>query len=1057
MKILIDLQGAQGGSRHRGIGRYSMSLALAMIRNRGSHEIIIMLNGMFPESIEPIRAKFDGLIPQKNIVVWIAAGPVQPSDENNVDRRKTAEALRSAFIRKINADVLHITSLFEGFTDNAIHTITHSKNDPLVAVTFYDLIPLLQKEIYLPPNSSYSAFYLEKISFLKQADLFLAISNSSRQELINNLSINSEAVVNIGSATESHFKKISINEAYKKKLQSKFKIKKPFLMYSGATDERKNHLRLIKAFSLLPTALRQKYQLVIVGYLPPHHTEKFELHALLCGLNLNEVIITNQVSDDEMIAFYNLCALFVFPSWHEGFGLPALEAMSCGAPTIGANATSIPEVIGMPDALFDPFDENSIATKITHALEDNLFLKMLSEHGLDQAKKFSWDISGKKAIHALESLVQIRDGAIPATDDSNMESSDGMSTINLISKLDLKFLSNTDLIVTARSIFQNLFSNRINKLFVDISELAHRDHKTGIQRVVRSILIELIKNPPAGYQTELVYASPNVSGYRFANKFSKRFFNNFSDGLNTDDVQDDFIDVCNGDIFLGLDLQHHVVLRQGEFYSQMRRVGVSVYFVVYDLLPVLMPHAFPSGTPLYHGQWLEMLSRNDGAICISKAVADELKDWLTVYGPPRFHPLKIGWFHLGADVSKSFPTKGMPNNYHAVLSQLAKIPTFLSVGTIEPRKGQLQTLAAFEILWAKGININLVIIGKNGWNVELLVELLRNHKERDKRLFWLEGVSDEYLQKVYAISTCLIAASEGEGFGLPLIEAAQHCKPIIARDIPVFREVAGRYALYFSGLMPDALAEAVHEWLKLSMAGQVPQSNNMPWLTWKQSTQSLMDVILNGNWYQQWMPDDVHRFWGSDSRLFTQVGKRIGREIQSTAKAGYLILGPFIALAAGQYQVEIHGTLGSNGVARAIMDVVIDKGVVILAKCVLGEPNEDGSLVSLPMSLDSACTDLEVRVWVSDETDLRVSMITIEPSRADHYLLNAVTETKPTVGDSSDQDAVSATVGVFAEHPEASKDKTALESLPTALAVHTSLLPSLIVRSRSKANRKKKR
>ncbi|WP_115760418.1 glycosyltransferase, partial [Escherichia coli] len=90
-----------------------------------------------------------------------------------------------------------------------------------------------------------------------------------------------------------------------------------------------------------------------------------------------------------------------------------------------------------------------------------------------------------------------------------------------------------------------------------------------------------------------------------------------------------------------------------------------------------------------------------------------------------------------------------------------------------------------------------------------------NHAERNRRLFWLDGVSDEYLEKIYAASDCLIAASEGEGFGLPLIEAAQHKLPIIARDIPVFREVAGNHALYFSGATPDTLANAVKEWLTL--------------------------------------------------------------------------------------------------------------------------------------------------------------------------------------------------------------------------------------------------
>ena len=95
----------------------------------------------------------------------------------------------------------------------------------------------------------------------------------------------------------------------------------------------------------------------------------------------------------------------------------------------------------------------------------------------------------------------------------------------------------------------------------------------------------------------------------------------------------------------------------------------------------------------------------------------------------------------------------------------------------------------------------------------------------------------------------MIAASEGEGFGLPLIEAAQHKLPIIARDIPVFREVAGEHAYYFNGLEPQALADAIKQWVGLNSEGKAPQSDGMPWLTWRQSTQQLLAAILPNTRY----------------------------------------------------------------------------------------------------------------------------------------------------------------------------------------------------------------
>ena len=158
---------------------------------------------------------------------------------------------------------------------------------------------------------------------------------------------------------------------------------------------------------------------------------------------------------------------------------------------------------------------------------------------------------------------------------------------------------------------------------------------------------------------------------------------------------------------------------------------------------------------------------------------------------------------------------------------------------------------------ARSIDVNLVIVGKEGWvglpddqrrTIPTIVTTLRKHSQLGKRLFWLEGISDEYLERVYDTSACLIAASEDEGFGLPLIEAAQHKLPILARDIPVFREVAGEHAYYFSGDKAGDLALAVQAWLKLHGEGRVPTSETKPWLTWKQSTARLLQIILDGEW-----------------------------------------------------------------------------------------------------------------------------------------------------------------------------------------------------------------
>lgn len=405
MRIVIDLQGAQSDSRYRGIGRYTLALALEMVRQRGEHEILIVLSGLFPETIIPIQDAFKDLLPIDNILVWHAPGPVFGLGWSDTKRRHQAELIREQFLVNLKPDIVHITSLIEGYADNAVHSIGFSPNRVLTAVTSYDFIPLVYKETYLTPNPKFELLYREKLEHLNWANLFLAISNSSRLEAIRYLRVDPNDVINISAAADSKFKPIHIDHDIEQHLRQKFGLQHPFIMYSGASDPRKNLLRLIKAFADLPLEIRNETQLAIVGKLPKLDRMAFEACIKSCGLNSSNVVITDAVTDEEMILFYNLCKLFVFPSWHEGFGLPVLEAMSCGAPVICSNTSSLPEVIGRQDALFDPFDERTITAKIAEVLINPIFREELIQHGLAQSKNFSWEKSAKKALAALENCV----------------------------------------------------------------------------------------------------------------------------------------------------------------------------------------------------------------------------------------------------------------------------------------------------------------------------------------------------------------------------------------------------------------------------------------------------------------------------------------------------------------------------------------------------------------------------------------------------------------------------------------------------------------------------
>lgn len=847
MRIVIDLQGAQSESRFRGIGRYSLSLTQAILRHRGEHEVLVALNGLFPETIESLRTALDGLLPQEDIRVWYAPGPVRACVEANRERAQISELMRESFLASLQPDILLITSLFDGYGDDTVTSVGELPAHYLTVPILYDLIPLVQAEVYLKPNPVYERFYQTKLHQLKRADAWLTISDASLNEAVEHLGLDPQRMTNISAACDPIFQHAEVTAADKASLNQRLGVTGEFVLYSGGADARKNLDRLIRVYGRLSKSLMDQHQLVIAGKIPDANIQAMRAHAKACGVPLKSLIFTGSISDADLCLLYNCCHAYVFPSLHEGFGLPVLEAMSCGAPVIASNTSSLPEVVGIPEALFDPLDEQDILAKLTRVLTDYPFRQTLIEHGHAHVGHYSWDACATRALDAFASLYA-RQG-LAAQDGSTVESvgqdahrPDHAALVQAISQLKPN-LSDDGLLRCAAMIALNHPVPRLKTLFVDISELARHDAATGVQRVTRSILYHLVRHPPIGFEVAPIYATTDEVGYRHARRFVAKFL-----GLALEQA-DDMIETAPGDVFLGLDLQHQVTRYQSPYLGSLRARGVAVYFVVYDLLPIQFPQFWPSSLGNAHAEWLQILGRFDGAICISKAVADELVAWRAANLPAPARPYRIGWFHLGADIDNSMPSMGIPEDGEAVLAQLAARATFLSVGTIEPRKAHQITLAAFDILWAAGQDVNLVLVGKQGWLVDELVATLQNHPERGVRLFWLAGVSDEYLAKVYQAATCLVTASVGEGFGLPLIEAAQHHKPIIARDLPVFKEVAGACATYFSG-DAQALATVIKDWLECDRAGKTPDISAMPWMTWEQSAEQLKQVVFNN----QWMP-----------------------------------------------------------------------------------------------------------------------------------------------------------------------------------------------------------
>jgi glycosyltransferase involved in cell wall biosynthesis len=1249
MRIVLDLQGAQSESRFRGIGRYSLALAQAIAREAGKHEIWLALSGRYPDSIESLRTAFADLIPPERVRVFELPGLVSELDLANSWRMQAAELLRENFLAALSPDIVHVSTLFEGLGNEVVASIGRLSTRVPTAVTLYDLIPILHSDgEFGEANRKRHSF--RRAQSLKRADLLLAISESSRREAVNTLYISPGRIANISAGVEPSFRRMELSVEEKKDLMARLGLQRNFVLYTGGLESRKNLEGLVAAFALLPSTLVAGYQVAITGTLTEEETRGVSNLSRKHRIPDNTLVCVGHVSDDDLKLLYNVCSLFVFPSLHEGFGLPALEAMACGAPVIGSDRTSIPEIIDRVDALFNPEQPESIADRMSRALANSEFRESLQRWGIERAKSFTWEASARKALSAfdmlhaesnttsdsafyttkkrrprlaflsplppertgiagyaarllpnlarhyeifcvvdqpeitnpwitaefpihdinwfesnvgkfdrvlyhfgnspahkhmfdlidrhpgvvilhdfflsaalgwmeesgyapgafikalydshgfsalnrdcsdgrpasiatfpcnawvfqnsigviahshhtielarnwygdqvttlmcpvpflpfpplaveqakarmrlglpddafvacsfgwvapsklshqlveawinsplcdekgcylifvgenhggeygtrlLERIAQTRtqsviritgycgdpeysdylsaaDVAIQLRTGSRGETSGAIfdclsrgvplvvnahgSMAELPNKVVLKLRdefapsdlsaallrvrtdaalrqrlsesghahtnqlhhpervaayysdaieelydkspkarelaladaigcieapvkpSEADLDVVATSFAANRSTLGLRQIIIDVTHLAESDLRTGIERLARGILLGLIADSPRGYRVEPVRAVGE--NYHYARRFGCQCL-----GLDSSTLTDDPVELDSGDIFVGVDWCADILPFLRPWFSRQRARGVHMAFVVHDILPLRMPQYFPPEIAPMTLEWIKTVSSvAHRIVCNSRSTADDVYSWLNEVGPETQQPLSIQYFHLGADLHASAPTRGLPDDADQILARLRSRPSFLMVGTVEPRKGHLQVATAMEELWAQGIDTNLVMVGKRGWNIDLidrLEERMRKEPFGSSRLFWLQGITDEMLVEVYRNVRALVAASEAEGFGLPLIEAAHYGLPIIARDIPVFREVAGKHAYYFDGKDPRSLAEALRNWL--SLGNEVPSSAGISWLSWQQSSRELFDAVLGKNLYRFW-PDSA--------------------------------------------------------------------------------------------------------------------------------------------------------------------------------------------------------
>jgi len=278
--------------------------------------------------------------------------------------------------------------------------------------------------------------------------------------------------------------------------------------------------------------------------------------------------------------------------------------------------------------------------------------------------------------------------------------------------------------------------------------------------------------------------------------------------------------------------------------EQLKRQGVGIVAVLYDLIPLTRPEFFDTRLSAVFSAWFDwVIHTADGYMAISRSVRDQLKHELaTRLGPVAAEKPWYGYFHLGSELDLIRGELAPP----AELTRLfdAEQPVYLAVSTVEPRKNHTYLLDAFELLWAQQSPVRLCIIGRVGWKCDALIKRIEGHPEFGRRLFMFNQLDDGGLEYAYARAKALVFSSHDEGFGLPLVEAMQRGLPAMGSDIPVFHEVGGEYMAYFDLQAPQTLADLV---TRFEQSGEFPaagQLTDWQWIGWGGACRQLVDGIM---------------------------------------------------------------------------------------------------------------------------------------------------------------------------------------------------------------------
>lgn len=364
MKIAIDVTPLETGHRDRGVGVYTKNLIEALEKYGKRHSYILFTRGQN--------------IPSNDFKYKIVLGKPR------------------------NVDLVHYP-----YFDTFFLTLPLYKPKPAI-VTVHDLIPLVFPDKFPPGFRGNLKWKAQKIS-LKGVDRIITDSNSSKRDIIHITGFNEKRIDVIYLAPSDLYKPIK-DKIILRKVRQKYKIPENFIIYTGDVNWNKNLSGLIHAFSRLSTLdNRLSTNLVLVGksFLDLSLAETREINQMIDNLGLNSHIIRpGYVSESDLACLYSQALCLVQPSHHEGFGLPVLEAMACGCPSVVANNSSLSEIAG-PSILVDSNDVQSISMGIkkVFSMSETERLDMI-RLGTEWSSLFAWKKVAKKTIASYESVLE---------------------------------------------------------------------------------------------------------------------------------------------------------------------------------------------------------------------------------------------------------------------------------------------------------------------------------------------------------------------------------------------------------------------------------------------------------------------------------------------------------------------------------------------------------------------------------------------------------------------------------------------------------------------------